>query len=267
MRGLRFLALVVLCTAAATAQAATLNLDFTFRDFHSGHTGLGVPVGGEFAEFEGNITGLKTGLVSSTILPGGTPTYIGPGTGGGANAAGAINSDATFQGWYTTTPGVNLESTKTLVLDETSPGIFTYDSPAFYPLDGEGFGNEGNAHNYHFTAEFDGVFTYRPGQSFYFRGDDDLFVYIDNNLVIDLGGVHSPEEAFVNLDLLGLTPDNVYSFDLFFAERHTTLSNFKMETSIELISDPVPEASSFALFALGMSLVGLGGWRMRRKAA
>ena len=108
---------------------------------------------------------------------------------------------------------------KTLTLDETSPGIYTYDNPSFFLLDGEGFGNEGNAHNYHFTAEFDGMFTYRPGQTFYFRGDDDLWVYINDSLVIDLGGVHGPAEAFVDLDLLGLTVDNTYSFDLFYAER------------------------------------------------
>ena len=266
MRGLRFLALAALCAAAATAQASTLDLDFTLRDFRSGHTGLGAPVAGQFAEFEGLITGLRPGLVSST-LAGGTPTYIGPGTGGGASLAGSINSDATFQGWWDTNPGVNLESSKTLTLDETSPGIYTYDNPSFFLLDGEGFGNEGNAHNYHFTAEFDGMFTYRPGQTFYFRGDDDLWVYINDSLVIDLGGVHGPAEAFVDLDLLGLTVDNTYSFDLFYAERHTSLSNFKMETSIELMTDPVPEPSSLALFALGASLIGFGGWRMRRKAA
>ncbi len=266
MRGLRILAAMGLCAAAITAQASTLNLDFTFRDFRAGHTGLGVPAAGEFAEFEGAVTGLKTGLVSSTLV-GGTPMYVGPGTGGGAVASGSINSDATFQGWWTTTAGVNEEISKTLTLDETLPGIFTYDNPSFFLIDGEGFGNEGNAHNYHFTAQFNGSFTYQPGQSFYFRGDDDLFVYIDDDLVIDLGGVHAPEEAFVNLDLLGLTADETYSFDLFFAERHTTQSNFKMETSIELISDPVPEPSTFALFALGMGLAGFGGWRMRRKSS
>lgn len=266
MRGLRILAAAALCAVAITAQASTLSLDFTFRDFRAGYTGIGLPGAGEFAEFEGDVTGLKTGLVSSNLV-GGTPAYVGPGTAGGPINSGGINSDATFQGWWTTTAGVNQEISKTLTADETSPGIYTYDNPSFFLLDGEGFGNEGRDHNYHFTAMFNGSFTYKPGQTFYFRGDDDLWVYINNSRVIDLGGVHGPAEAFVNLDLLGLTADQTYSFDLFFAERHTTMSNFKMETSIELISDPVPEPSTFALFALGIAAAGFGGWRMRRKAS
>ncbi len=99
-------------------------------------------------------------------------------------------------------------------------------------------GNEGRSHNYHFTFEIHSKFTYQQGQVFTFTGDDDLWVFINNHLEIDLGGIHGAMSKTVNLDDLGLTPGTTYNFDIFFAERHTTESNFMIETSIELIKDP-----------------------------
>ena len=65
-----------------------------------------------------------------------------------------------------------------------------------------------------------------------------LWLFIDGKLVIDIGGVHSVKERSVNIDdvaeELGLVPGNTYSFDLFFAERHTTQSNFMFQTNMEL---------------------------------
>jgi hypothetical protein len=85
-------------------------------------------------------------------------------------------------------------------------------------------------------------------------------------LVIDLGGVHGAMSAGVALDSLGLTSGNDYSFDLFFAERHTTQSNFRIDTSIKLKPDThtVPEPSTLLL--LGLGLIGLGVSRRRMKS-
>ena len=70
--------------------------------------------------------------------------------------------------------------------------------------------------------------------------------------MIDLGGVHTAQSASVNLDTLGLTAGQNYSFNLFFAERHTTLSNFSMQTSIQLV--PAPGASG--VLAIGALVAG-----------
>jgi len=67
------------------------------------------------------------------------------------------------------------------------------------------FGNQGKPHNYSFTVELHTTFVYRGGEYFRFRGDDDVFVYIDKKRVIDLGGIHGPETANVSVDSLGLT--------------------------------------------------------------
>jgi len=44
--------------------------------------------------------------------------------------------------------------------------------------------------------------------------------------VIDLGGVHAAETGSVVLDTLGLTVGNTYNLDTFYAERHTSGSDF-----------------------------------------
>ena len=96
----------------------------------------------------------------------------------------------------------------------------------------------GNSHNDLFRFENNLKFFYVPGGSFSFKGDDDLWIYIKGKLAIDLGGVHSVEEKVVYLDdiadELGIEPYTTYSFDLFFAERHLTESNFKFQTTFEL---------------------------------
>ena len=86
-------------------------------------------------------------------------------------------------------------------------------------------------------------------------------MFIDDTLVVDLGGVHGAASGSVGLDSLGLTVGNLYDFDLFFAERHTVASHFSIDTSIAL--NPVPEPATMLLFGTG--LAGLIGSRLRRK--
>jgi len=89
-------------------------------------------------------------------------------------------------------------------------------------------------HNYSFTMHVNARFNYVPGQRFEFRGDDDVWVFINNKLVVDIGGVHGAAEDSVDLDTLGLTAGKEYPFHIFYAERNCCGSNFKMRTSIEL---------------------------------
>ena len=70
------------------------------------------------------------------------------------------------------------------------------------------------------------------GQTFTFTGDDDLWVFVNNNLALDLGSVHEPMTATINFDAmaatLGLTGAGTYNMDIFHAERQTTRSSFRV---------------------------------------
>ncbi len=163
-----------------------------------------------------------------------------------------IGSKISFNQWYRNAEGVNQSSKHTITLeDPDGDGIFRFErskhnGQQFFPLDGLFFGNEGNTHNYHFTFEVHSKFTYTDPESrdsdmiFEFSGDDDVWVFVNNKLIIDIGGVHGERYASVNIDDIaddiGLEPGQTYDFDFFFAERHRTESNFTIETSIQFIS-------------------------------
>jgi fibro-slime domain-containing protein len=188
----------------------------------------------EHPDFElENRSGSEKGIVTDVLGPDGKPVYRG-----GNNVVHSTTNAENFSQWYNDLPGVNARTEIDLAL-EPSPrraGFFIFSDTSFFPIDGELFGNEGNQHNYHFTLETHATFKYIGGETFRFTGDDDMWVFINRRLAIDLGGLHEPESAEVSLDLLasthGLVVGEVYPLDFFFAERHTVQSNFTIETSI-----------------------------------
>merc|ERR1712050_584987 len=128
-----------------------------------------------------------------------------------------FNSSATFSQWFHDVPGVNKRENFTMDFVVSSvDGSFIYDNSEFFPVDGKGWLEEGFEHNYWFTMEMHTEFLYTGGQSFSFRGDDDVWVFINGTLAMDLGGIHTPLEGSVNLDDLQLVPGQLASLDLFF---------------------------------------------------
>ena len=161
--------------------------------------------------------------------------------------SGAVNSSATFHQWFRDVPGVNTSRTLEIEMVRQADGLYAFDSSTtepfaslggFFPIDGELFGNSGGTpdHNYHFTYEIvaDFVYNANAGQVFTFTGDDDVYVFIDGKLVIDLGGVHDAATQSVPIGQLGLVDGQTYRMHFFFAERHRVESNFRITTNLLL---------------------------------
>jgi len=213
-------------------------LEIVVRDFTEKHP-----------DFE-KYTAQVKGLVKDELGADKKPVYAS--TGGTAASTGP---DA-YKDWYNDVDGVNKRLSTKIMFVEQSPGVFVFDSTAFFPIDNMGFGNGpmkgglsipgigtiggGNtpAHNFLFTTEAHTRFSYQGGEKFTFRGDDDMWIFINDKLAIDLGGTHSALAATVDLDAdavkLGLQKGETYAMDIFHAERHTDESNYHIETTIDL---------------------------------
>jgi fibro-slime domain-containing protein len=184
------------------------------RDFRASHP-----------DFEEDFIGTDTGIVEPELGPDGKPVYAGKE--GNPTTSGA---DA-FDHWYRDVPDVNLGMDFSLPLKEALNG-YSFSDEDFFPADDQLFGDEGNDHNFHFTVELHVTFQYRGGEILTFNGDDDLWVFMDGRLVLDIGGVHGQESGTVNTDTageaLGLEAGDLYALDVFSAERHTSGSVFEL---------------------------------------
>ncbi|KAF2078236.1 hypothetical protein CYY_000426 [Polysphondylium violaceum] len=162
------------------------------------------------------------------------------------NNQGRIKSPTTFKWWFASNPATNVPIQSPMVLNyQDRSGVYSYSNSYFFPIDGKGwdatgkyriYSNGSVNHNFHFCLKINSKFTYKGTEEFLFVGDDDVWVFIDNKLAVDLGGLHSREQASINLksSTLGLKVDKTYNFDFFYCERHTTASNMRIDTNLEV---------------------------------
>jgi len=120
------------------------------------------------------------------------------------------------------------------------PEAYGYPS---WPWEDSVISNAGT-HNFHFTTEGVLWFRYEADTSARVEvtGDDDVWVFINRRLAIDLGGVHVPSVGTVALDAttapdFALTPGNLYELRVFHAERKIEGSTLRL-TVTGLDMDP-----------------------------
>lgn len=183
-------------------------------------------------------------------------------------AGNCVESADTFRQWFRSDATVNRTVVDVLPFAAVNPSDptsrdYVFEDLTFFPLDGRGFNDpnapgglkerarpadEGPPRNYHFTSELRYWFTYRGGEMLTFYGDDDVWVFINGNLAVDIAGVHGQRERSITLGTaqsgstqgdtgtvgifnaatLGLTVGGIYDVVVFQAERHLDASNYKL---------------------------------------
>jgi fibro-slime domain-containing protein len=114
-------------------------------------------------------------------------------------------------------------------------------------------------HNFHFTTEVKYWFQYDAAGSatLDFTGDDDVWVFVNGKLAVDIGGVHPPKSGSVTIaaasaGTYGLSDGKVYALSIFHAERKTDGSSFR------LTLDGFNTARSYCTPICGDGIVSLG---------
>lgn len=128
---------------------------------------------------------------------------------------------------------------------DPNDGYYKFRNDNFFPLDTaksipspyRWLNTEGNngGHNFHYAMHAKATFEYTKGLKFKFTGDDDVWIFINKKLALDLGGMHGPLTDSINLDKLSLTEGKSYQFDMFYNERHVNGSSMSIQTTMNLV--------------------------------
>lgn len=158
----------------------------------------------------------------------------------GAFDSGQITSPLSFAQWFQDRSGINIGKSLTLTLNWNAGGFYQFLTNDFRPIDGQLYSSPTFfGPNRDFTFEARVKFQSQPctGQFFEIETNGEVWVFIDNFLVIDIGGMSFGYQR-IDFDRLGLDPSEVHRLALFYAQRASAPAVLRLRTNVEMESVP-----------------------------
>ncbi|MEM9065987.1 MAG: fibro-slime domain-containing protein [Planctomycetota bacterium] len=188
-------------------------------------------------------------LSTDPMVCGSSMTYTPP-TFGSADTQG-MTSASNAASWFADAPGMNASANRSIRFnDDDGDSVYEFNAPDFTPIDSQLYGNDDGNHNRSFTmsTEFTATYTACAGNFLELASDAGAWVYINGQLVIDLGGEASGKTQRIDLDRLSLTDGDSYSVQMFYAQRGTGSSGLTIRTNISPDPQDLSAASLNAFY-------------------
>lgn len=113
-----------------------------------------------------------------------------------------------------------------------------------FPLSDDGQ-NHNSYFGMHYAVTFELTSDYVGPLEYYFFGDDDMWVFLDNTLVCDIGGVHSSVGEYVNLwDYIPKGTSGKHTLTFFYTERGASGSTCYMNFTLPSVSGATTQQES-----------------------